>query len=144
MILYADTSALVKYYIQEEDSAAVLGWMLAADSIGMNVITRAEMAAVFARIHRTSVQLRPIGESLSSKFTADWSGYMRLRVDEKTVERAEAYAWQYGLRGYDAVHLASAVLWREALGEPVTLATYDRQLWDAAGQVGLAVLPETW
>jgi hypothetical protein len=108
----------------------------------MNIITRAEIAAVFARIHRTEFQLRPKDNSLSGKFKADWDKYMRLRVDEKTVERAEAYAWQYGLRGYDAVHLASAVLWQEALGIPVTLATYDRQLWDAAQSVGLRVLPE--
>jgi predicted nucleic acid-binding protein len=142
MILYADTSALVKYYIREDDSVAVLEWMRAADVIGMNIITRAEIAAVFARIHRTAVQIRPEGELLSTKFTTDWYQYMRLRVDEKTVERAEAYAWQYGLRGYDAIHLASAVLWQEALGLPVTLATYDRQLWDAARSVGLRVLPE--
>lgn len=69
---------------------------------------------------------------------------MRLRVDERTIERAEAYAWQFGLRGYDAVHLASAVMWQEASGEPVMLATYDRQLWEAAAQVGLQVLPESW
>lgn len=144
MILYTDTSALVKYYIHEEGSDAVLDWMLAAESIGMNIITRAEIAAVFARASRASIRLRSKSESLSIKFKNDWSTYMRLRVDERTIERAEAYAWQFGLRGYDAVHLASAVMWQEASGEPVMLATYDRQLWEAAAQVGLQVLPESW
>jgi hypothetical protein len=35
--------------------------------------------------------------------------------------RAETLAWDYGLRGYDAVQLASAVLFQESLGAPVRL-----------------------
>jgi len=66
---------------------------------------------------------------------------MRLRINENLVATAESLAWQYGLRGYDAVHLASAVIWQESLGETVILATYDRQLWGAAALVGLEVLP---
>jgi len=58
------------------------------------------------------------------------------------VARADSLAWEYGLRGYDAVHLASALLWQEALGEPVTLATFDKPLWEAAQQAGMGVWPE--
>lgn len=144
MILYIDTSALIKRHIQEIGSGDVVKWMRAATRIGMSLITRAEMAAALARSVRSSVIGRSTAERLLNEFRQSWPLYGRLRVSERIVERAEAYAWQYGLRGYDAVHLASAVLWQEALGEPVTLATYDRQLWDAAVQVGLAVLPETW
>ncbi|MCL5996710.1 MAG: type II toxin-antitoxin system VapC family toxin [Chloroflexi bacterium] len=57
--------------------------------------------------------------------------------------RADTLAWEHGLRGYDAVHLASAVIWREAPGESVTLATFDKQLWEAAPKAGLAIWPET-
>ncbi len=58
------------------------------------------------------------------------------------VAQAEGLAWEQGLRGYDAVHLASALLWQSSLSRPVTLATFDRQLWDAAQLVGLEVWPE--
>jgi len=46
------------------------------------------------------------------------------------------------VRGYDAVHLASALIWQEGVGEVVTLATCDRQLWDAGHMQGLTVFPE--
>ena len=41
------------------------------------------------------------------------------------------------------VHLASALTRQENLGERVTLATFDRDLWLAVGAAGLAVWPET-
>jgi hypothetical protein len=47
------------------------------------------------------------------------------------------------LRGYDAVQLASAVTWQESVGAAITLATFDRQLWDAGKQMGIHVWPKT-
>jgi predicted nucleic acid-binding protein len=108
----------------------------------MSIVTRAEVAATFARIARAAVIHRPAAEQVLKEFRLSWPQYVRLRVTERTVARADELAWQLGLRGYDAIHLASAVLWQEALSEPVTLATYDRQLWEAATQVGLRALPE--
>lgn len=143
MILYIDTSALVKRHIQEMGTSDVISWMRAAQTIGMSVITRAEAAAAFARMARMSVIDKPTAESLLNEFRQHWPQYIRLRVTEITIARADAMAWELGLRGYDAVHLASAVMWQEALQEPVTMATYDRQLWDAATQVDLRVLPST-
>jgi predicted nucleic acid-binding protein len=142
VILYTDTSALVKRHIREEDSSDVLAWLRAAGKIGMSVITRAEAAATFARLSRANIVEKPAAERLLNEFRYYWPQYVRLRVSEITIARADELAWEHNLRGYDAVHLASAVLWQEALGLPVTLATYDRQLWDAATSVGLRVLPE--
>ncbi len=59
-------------------------------------------------------------------------------IDEALAERAGDLAGELGLRGYDAVHLASAV----SLGANVTsLVTWDRDLRDAATRKGLAVAP---
>jgi predicted nucleic acid-binding protein len=64
-----------------------------------------------------------------------------VEVDDALAWRAGALAEARGLRGYDAVHLASAAFWQELLDEPVTLATFDRELWNAASGVGLDVWP---
>jgi len=63
-------------------------------------------------------------------------------VDESLVARAEALAWEYSLRGYDAVHLAAAVAWQERLDARIVVATFDRELWQAARQSGLETWPE--
>jgi hypothetical protein len=62
-------------------------------------------------------------------------------VDEALARRASELADERGLRGYDAVHLASAL----ALGPAETiLVTWDRDLSNAAVGVGLAVAPALW
>jgi len=38
------------------------------------------------------------------------------------------------LRGYDATHLAAALLWQEVLGVPVLMATFDVGLWRVAAR----------
>jgi hypothetical protein len=63
-------------------------------------------------------------------------------VTESLVERAEALAWEHGLRGYDAVHLASALTWQESVGEQIVLATFGQQLWEAAKRAGLKAWPD--
>ena len=62
-------------------------------------------------------------------------------MTETLIARADTLAWDHGLRGYDAVHLAGAVLWQETLGEMVTVATFDRELWQAARRAGMMVWP---
>jgi predicted nucleic acid-binding protein len=64
------------------------------------------------------------------------------RSTEALVERAEGLAWEHGLRGYDAVQLASALSWQESVGEEVLLATFDQQLWEAAKRAGLKPWPD--
>jgi predicted nucleic acid-binding protein len=63
-------------------------------------------------------------------------------VNEATISRADALACQYDLRGYDAVHLACAILLRESLAGGVSLATFDRLLWKAGQDEGFTILPE--
>ena len=64
-------------------------------------------------------------------------------MTEALVARAQALAWDSALRGYDAVQLASALTWQESVGAEITMATFDRQLWDAGKQVGVQVWPGT-
>lgn len=75
-------------------------------------------------------------------FLDHWSSFTRLNTSSGTVDRASALAWEYGLHGYDAMHLACALLWKETLETLITMATFDRDLWLASKKAGLAVWPE--
>ncbi|MFZ5916070.1 MAG: type II toxin-antitoxin system VapC family toxin [Chloroflexota bacterium] len=141
MILYLDASALVKRYVAEPGSAEVSQVISQAEVVGTALISRAEVAAALAKAVRLGALLSAGAWASLQAFRSEWLDLMRIQVSELTVTRADAYAWEFGLRGYDAVHLAAAAVWQDALGEPVTLATFDRPLWTTAGRVGLAATP---
>ena len=141
MIVYLDASALVKRYIAEAGSPEVEALIGGAQAVGTAVISRAEVAAALARAARVRVVTREAGAKALQAFSADWEHLVRLQLGEPLAARAAALAWEHGLRGYDAVHLASALVWSESLGETVAVATYDRELWRGAQASGLSAWP---
>jgi predicted nucleic acid-binding protein len=141
MILYLDASALVKRYISEVGSPQVEALIGQSDVIGTSLVSRAEVATALARAARRGMLLRDQAKAALLVFRAQWPRLARLQLTEPLLARADALAWDYGLRGYDAVHLAAALFWQETLREPVTLATFDQQLWQAGQVAGLAVWP---
>lgn len=143
MILYLDSSALVKRYVREAGSGEVDGIIAQADAVGTGLLTRAEVSAALARAVRLGWVRRDDGEAALLVFRAQWPRLARLQLTEPLLARADAEAWDHGLRGYDAVHLAAALVWQETVREPVTLATFDRELWRAGQAAGLAVWPAT-
>jgi len=143
MIVYLDASALVKRYVAETGSREVTSLIAKTDSVGTAAISRAEVAAALGKAARMKVLKNDEASSALQVFMADWENLIRLQVTELLVARAATLAWDHGLRGYDAVHLAAAVFWQEMLGEPVVLATFDRQLWHGASITGLIAWPES-
>ena len=85
---------------------------------------------------------RAEARSLLEAFRSDWSDLFRLNVNSTLAARAERPAWEENLRGYDAVQLASALVWKEHLAGGVTVATFDVALWEAAGRHALGLFPE--
>lgn len=142
MIIYLDASAIVKLYVAEARSAEVRQLVTEADIAGTALISRAEVVAALAKAIRVGVLERAQATAAVQLFRSQWPDYARIQVTEATINRADELAWTHGLRGYDAVHLASAVLWGESLGEPVRLATFDRSLHEAGRLTGLESWPK--
>ena len=143
MNVYLDASALVKLYVAEAGSGEVRELVARAGSLATGLLSRVEVSAALAKAVRVGWVERDRAAAARQAFRGQWPDFMCVQTTEALMARADQLAWEYGLRGYDAVHLASAVTWQEALGESVMLATYDKQLWDATPPVGLAVWPET-
>ena len=141
MILYLDTSALVKRYVAEPGSVEVSDAISRADVIGTALISRAEVAAALAKAVRVDALTWQEALTCLQVFRGEWPNLMRVQVTETVVTVADTFAWEHGLRGYDAVHLAAASLWQDTMGEQVTFSTFDRRLWEAARGIGLALHP---
>lgn len=141
MIVYLDASALVKRYLEEAGSDEVYRLFEGAEVLGTSLVTRAEVSAAFAKAARLNAVSEEQALSARKDFEADWLDFARLRVDELTVAQAGRLAWEHGLTGIDSLHLASALLWQETLGEPVQMATYDEKLKEGAQASQLTAWP---
>lgn len=142
MIAYLDASALVKRYIVERGSRETIALTADSEMTATSIVSRAEVAAALAKAVRVGLVNDEVARNAQRRFAADWPDFVRVAVTESLVERADGLAWEHGLRGYDAVQLASALTWQESVGEEIVLATFDRQLWEAAKRSGLKAWPE--
>ena len=142
MIFYLDASALVKRYIDEVGTRQVNQLFAEPAAIGTSLITHAEVTAALSKAIRMSLLPREEAYVALRVFRVQWPSLMRLQVTEGAVSQAGTLAWEHGLRGFDAIHLATAFLWQESAQAPVTFATFDRHLWRAAQAAGLEVWPK--
>lgn len=131
MILYLDTSALVKLYVNESGSEQVGSAVAKADSLASSMLAYAEALATFSRAEREA-RLNPSQlKTIVDAFERDWQGYTRVDVSGDVAVLAGALATRYPLKGADAVHLASAYLLHELYGG-VRFMSFDKQLNAAA------------
>lgn len=142
MNVYWDTSALIKRYVAETGSSDVVKLLGQSRLSGTVVITRAEIAGVFSRaLARGRITEPQLKEGVSA-FRKHWPAYLRIRITEPMIRDADHLAIEYSLRGYDAVHLAAASIWKDRISETVHFATFDDNLWQAAGAEGFEPFPK--
>lgn len=96
------------------------------------MIAYAEARAAFARRFRENAFSSVDYDRLRSQFELDWKNFLSIHVTGEVVRMAGELAEKHSLRGFDAIHLASAVTLREKLTLPVTFSCYDIQLQNAS------------
>jgi predicted nucleic acid-binding protein len=137
VIAYFDTSALIPLVIAEPGGGVAARVWDAADRVVSSRLTYVEARAALAQARRAD-RLDAAG---LRRAVADLEGLaVQLDVVEvgpALVARAGELAERAALRGYDAVHLASAA----AVADPeLVLAAGDRALLRAAREAGIATV----
>ena len=140
MILYLDTSALIKAYITEEGTAEILGAINKAELVASHMIAFVEANATFARLSREHVLNEKQCHAVKREFLHDWENYIQVGIDQALAQRASELAEAFALRAYDSVHLAAADLLLKQSGIDVAFACFDRKLNHAAMVLGLPLV----
>ena len=109
MVLYLDTSALLKRYVAEPESEDVIAKMDEATAITTALITRTEVAAALGRAWRDARLDSEGARRAEQEFLEDWADFGRVPVTEGLAAHAGQLAWDHRLRGFDAVQLAAAL-----------------------------------
>lgn len=140
MILYLDTSALVKAYISETHSREILAAMKRAEITASHVLAYVEAHATFARLMREKKLTEKEHESVKLSFKKDWENYLQIGDTQNLIPHAADLAEAFALRAYDSVHLAAADILLKQSKQEVVFACFDRQLNKAANVLGLSLL----
>ena len=131
MSLYVDTSALLKRYIAEADSARCEAWLRADPDWVSCRLTAVEVRRNLARL----LVGQPLVEARED-FDADWRRMHIIELDAGSWEQAARIAEGTSCRSLDAVHLAAA----RRLEAGMTFLTFDIRQALVARSLGLTVL----
>lgn len=137
MILYLDTSSLVKLYVLEPHASLVRKWTEEAEIVATCRVAYPETMSAINRRFRQGDLAEKEYELLISKFSREWGHFVAVDFDEVEAGRLVKL---YGLRGFDAVHLSSAKLLRGSQDNfSLSFSSFDEKLNESASAEGFTV-----
>jgi len=139
LILYLDTSALVKLYVRETMSGKMRTLIDRAEAVATSVVTYAETRATFAHLLRNKSSSDRRHRERTAKLNLDWDKFLRIELSPALVRLSGETAEHYGLRGFDAIHLASALWLRDQSPLALSFVAFDQRLVEAAKRSGLPI-----
>jgi uncharacterized protein len=131
-VIYLDTSALIKRFVNEKGSLLVRSLVQRETAVATAKIAYAEIFAGLARKLREGNLPKAHYALACRQFDRDWHAYVRVELGDDILGLARDLIQRHPLRGFDAVHLASALTLKTALEEEVTFAAADGRLLRAA------------
>lgn len=138
MILYLDTSSIVKLYVEEAGTEAVRRWAGEAEVLATCRIAYPELISALNRRLRGGDMSRKEFRLLINGFSKEWADFAIIDFDE--IE-AGHLAEKYGLRGFDAIHLSALKLLKDRDNHIcLAFSSFDKELNRAAASDGFTVL----
>ncbi len=139
MILFCDTSALVKLYVEEDGSDLVMTQAEASEAVAVCRIAWVELMSAFARRAREVPADAAALDRARRRFKSDWPHCLTIELTQGVAELAGEYAEAFALRAYDSMQLAAVMtLHRETAGS-LRFACFDSRLTKAAQVLDIAL-----
>jgi predicted nucleic acid-binding protein len=137
---YFDTSALIKRFVEESGSKRVDAVLAREPIVATSKVAYAEVHAGLARKLREKALTATAYRKTSRTFDTDWRAYVRVELADPLLLIVRDLVRRHPLRGFDAIHLASAMRLQHQLGEEIRMIASDDRLLTAAEEEGLRTL----
>ena len=135
MIAYVDTSALLRIVLREPGA---LDDLRSYDALLSNEIIAVESARTIDRL-RLQGLLTAEEAAARTRIVNDWLEAIDLVLLRPSVLSRASEPMPMALGTLDALHLATALIWRDRMGPVATMATHDTALGLAARAFGFEV-----
>lgn len=140
-IIYAESSAVLAWMLAESTSGIVGHELSSADQVVTSLLTLVECCRGLARarlLDRITVEQEIAAVRVLEMTAVGWSV---LDISDRVAERARGAFPHEPVRTLDAIHLATAAVFAEALGSLRVLSLDDRVRKNAAA-LGLKLAPD--
>ena len=144
MSIFADSSALVKLYADEDGQEEIR----ALRDMIIGQIARVEVPAALWRKQRMGELAPEDAQILTAEFEADYFGteegaprFAAVLITSEILEAAAGLCASHALRAYDGVQLSCAVAARAAEPGCTAVAAFDNSIRSAAAAAGFSLVP---
>jgi len=137
MIVYFDSSSIVKWFFDEKGCDASRSIRDQADAAVTSIIAFPEVLSAFNRAKKDRRCSTSDFDTIRKQFSAIWPQLTWIWIDSHLVEIAGKLIFEHDLRGFDAVHFASALVMAEP-SKPLKpfFSCFDDKLNQAAQKLG--------
>lgn len=139
-MIYLDSSALVKRYIEEIGSDKVRHLMEKADVVAVSRLAYAETLSAILRRRKTIAASDEEFATLISEFRDDWELFHVIEMNGAALHFVDEVLEKYALRGADSIHLSTALWLKHATKTAITFVASDNELLEAARSARLKTI----
>jgi len=144
VFIYLDSSVLVKKYFDEFASDIVLKIWKECKYLAISQVGYSEILGTINKKQKIDKFSDKVKESISKQFKHDWDELVKINVDHSINLELERIHSRYLLRGFDAIHLVSAIILFKELDEETFFLSADDNLTNPAKKDGLNIGDYRW
>lgn len=144
MIIYIDSSVLVKKYFNEKGSEIILKLWNENNHFAISQVGFSEILGTINKKQKVDRFSDKIKDKLIGNFLEDWDQMIKVNVDNSLKSELLHIHSKYLLRGFDAIHLVSANIIFKELEEDSLFLCADDNLAMAAKKDGLNIGNYLW
>jgi len=139
-MIYFESSALVKKYVQEAGSEEVFSRMVKSGPVVTAKLAYPEILSSLARKRREKALTEKDYHGALGDFEEDWKEFLIIEFQDELLPVMKLLSSRHPLKGADLVHLGSAIWFGKAVREKITFVASDVQLLKIARQEKMEVV----
>jgi len=144
MLIYLDFSVFIKKYFKEIGSDHILEIWNDAEYLAISQVGYSEILGAIHKKQKMDRFSDKIKNQIVKDFKDDWESLIKVSADQKLNPELSRLHDKHLLRGFDAIHLATAILLAKKIEKDIQFLTADSNLHSAAQKEKLDIGNYIW
>ncbi|HMV43804.1 MAG TPA: type II toxin-antitoxin system VapC family toxin [Leptospiraceae bacterium] len=144
MLVYLDSSVLIKKYFQEIGSGYIDQIWDESDYIAISQVGYSEILGTIHKKQKMERFSDRVKNQINKAFLEDWDSLIKVNVDTTLNSELIRIHTKYLLRGFDAIHLATGIILSKQFEKDLQFLTADTNLQNSAEKEKLDIGKYVW